>query len=320
MSATEDFSIGTVSRLTGISQHTLRVWERRYKAVESGRSEGGQRLYSNEDVERLTLLKALVDRGDRIGQIASENTDALRARMATYQDHSQTRSDLSSGTVKLAVLGETLSVVLSDSPPPGTAVVLAETDPERFASDASLASVDALVIEVPTVQSDSPERIADLRRAARTDRILVIYGFGRSADVERLVNDGAVVLRSPVDLHAIGDLLGARGAASEPEAKGELAPMLPASVDEDEAPPRRLSAQALQRLARVTSTVECECPHHLVDLVRNLTAFEVYSRQCRNRNEQDAALHAYLHVTTARARAMIEDALIRTAAAEGIEF
>lgn len=95
---------------------------------------------------------------------------------------------------------------------------------------------------------------------------------------------------------------------------------MPASVGEDEAPPRRLSAQALQRLARVKSTVECECPHHLVDLVRNLTAFEVYSLQCRNRNEKDAALHAYLQLTTAQALAMIEDALIRTAAAAGIEF
>ncbi len=319
MSANEDFSIGTVSRLTGISQHTLRVWERRYKAVESGRSDGGRRLYSNDDVERLTVLKALVDRGDRIGQIASEDTDALRARLATYKDHSQTRSELSSGTVKLAVMGETLSQALSDSPPPGTEVVLAETDAERFAADATLAAADALVIEAPTIQADSPEQIADLRRVARTDRVLVIYGFGRSADIERLIKDGVTVLRSPVDLHAIGDLIGTRGAAVS-GAKAEPAPLLPASVDEDEAPPRQLSAQALQRLARVTTTVECECPHHLVDLVRNLTAFEVYSRQCRNRNEQDAALHAYLHVTTARARAMIEDALIRTAAAEGIVY
>ncbi|MGB5208924.1 MAG: MerR family transcriptional regulator [Gammaproteobacteria bacterium] len=319
MSATEDFSIGTVSRLTGISQHTLRVWERRYKAVESGRSDGGRRLYSNDDVERLTMLKALVDRGDRIGQIASEDTDALRARLSNYQDHSQTRSELSSGTVKLAVLGETLSQRLSDSVPPGTEVVLAETDAGRFASDASLAAVDALVIEAPTIQADLPEQIAELRRLARTDRVLVIYGFGRSGDVERLVNDGVTVLRSPVDLHVIGDLVGARGAVA-PGGKDEPTPMLPASVDTDEAPPRRLSIQALQRLARVSTAVECECPHHLVDLVRNLTAFEIYSRQCRNRNEQDAALHAYLHVTTARARAMIEDALIRTAEAEGIEY
>lgn len=319
MSATEDFTIGTVSRLTGISQHTLRVWERRYKAVESGRSEGGRRLYSNDDVERLTLLKALVDRGDRIGQIASEDTHALRARLATYQDHSQTRSELSSGTVKLAVLGETLSGALSDSPPPGTEVVLAETDAGRFASDVALVNVDALVIEATTLQAGTPDRIADLRRLTRTDRVLVIYGFGRSTDVQRLVRDGVTVIRSPVDLHAIGDLVGASATATA-GASAEPAPMRPADVDEDEAPPRRLSAQALQRLARVTTTVECECPHHLVDLVRNLTAFEVYSRQCRNRNEQDAALHAYLHVTTARARAMIEDALIRTAAAEGIEY
>ena len=97
-------------------------------------------------------------------------------------------------------------------------------------------------------------------------------------------------------------------------------PVLPGNLDEDQVPPRRLSAQALQRLARVTTTVECECPHHLVDLVRSLTSFELYSRQRRNRNEKDAALHAYLHVTTARARAMIEDALIRTADAEGIDY
>ena len=175
-------------------------------------------------------------------------------------------------------------------------------------------SIDASVTGHPL-----PESILAIA-LTRTDRALVIYGFGRSADIERLIKDGVTVLRSPVDVHAIGDLVGARGAAAQPDAGGELAPILPGSVDEEEAPPRRLSAQALQRLARVTTTVECECPHHLVDLVRSLTAFEVYSRQCRSRNEQDAALHAYLHVTTAQARAMIEDALIRTAAAEGIEY
>ena len=320
MSQTEDFSIGTVSRLTGISQHTLRVWERRHQAVESGRSEGGRRLYSNDDVERLTLLKALVDRGDRIGQIAGEETEVLRARLETYQDHSHTRSRLSSGTTRLGVFGETLADRLSDSPPPGSSVVLAETDFEHFESDPNLGSVDALVLEMPIVNADTTEKVVGLRRAARTDRVLVVYNFGRTSDVERLANDGVQMLRGPADVHAVGTLVGSSGDASGGDTPDAIAPALNGSSDTDEIPPRRLTAQALQRLARTTTTVECECPHHLVDLVRNLYAFELYSRQCRNRNEDDAALHAYLHVTTARARSLIEEALIRTAEAEGIKY
>lgn len=320
MAQTEDFSIGTVSRLTGISQHTLRVWERRYQAVESGRTAGGRRLYSNDDVERLTLLKALVDRGDRIGHIASETTEALRERMATYQDHSQTRSRLTPGTARLAVFGETLADKLSDSPPPGSRVVLAETDFERFRGDPALASVDGMVLELPIVDDDALEKIHAVRQETRSDLVLVVYNFGRSADTERLARDGVRILSAPADVHAIGRLMGITADLSGSAPEISAAPLLTAGVDEEEAPPRRLTAQALQRLARVTTTVECECPHHLVDLVRSLTAFELYSRQCRNRNEPDAALHAYLHLTTAKARDLIEEALIRTAEAEGIEY
>ena len=76
----------------------------------------------------------------------------------------------------------------------------------------------------------------------------------------------------------------------------------------------------LQRLASAKGTVECECPRHLVDIVRGLTAFEIYSEQCLNRNDDDAALHAYLHEVTAQARSMMEVALIRAAEADGIEI
>lgn len=65
--------------------------------------------------------------------------------------------------------------------------------------------------------------------------------------------------------------------------------------------------------------MECECPRHLVDLVVNLTAFEVYSANCESRSPADAALHAYLHETTARSRELIEHALKRVVTAEGID-
>lgn len=319
MSDSEDFSIGTVSRLTGISPHTLRVWERRHEAVKSRRSDGGQRLYSSDDVDRLTVLKALVDRGDRIGKIASETTDALRARVATHIDHSQTREQLVSGTVRVGVCGETLSDRLRRDPLPGSKVVLAETDLRRFESDLSLHAVDALLLEIPMVTADTPEAISALRKSASTERVLVVYGFGRAADVSRLASQGVLLLRAPADVHAVAQLLGVTPPPpSSAETSSEAAIVHPAeSLD---VPARLLSREELQRLAQASSTVECECPHHLVDLVRSLSAFEVYSDQCRNRDEKDAALHAYLHATTARARALIEEALIKTADIEGIEY
>ena len=67
------YRIGTVSALTGINQSTLRAWERRYGIVDPQRSEGGYRVYSREDVARLSRVKELVDRGLKV----SEAVDAV---------------------------------------------------------------------------------------------------------------------------------------------------------------------------------------------------------------------------------------------------
>jgi hypothetical protein len=68
------------------------------------------------------------------------------------------------------------------------------------------------------------------------------------------------------------------------------------------------------------SAVECECPQHLAQLVTDLSAFEIYSAKCANRDDDDAALHRYLHQTTAQARALIEAALLQVAEAEGLSY
>ncbi|MGZ8399298.1 MAG: MerR family transcriptional regulator [Gemmatimonadales bacterium] len=56
---------------TGLSPHVLRAWERRYGVVAPDRSEGGQRLYSDHDVERLRQLRQLTRRGHSISRIAT---------------------------------------------------------------------------------------------------------------------------------------------------------------------------------------------------------------------------------------------------------
>jgi MerR family transcriptional regulator, light-induced transcriptional regulator len=71
------YPIRAVAKLTGLSIDTLRAWERRYSAVVPERSDRG-RQYSQEQIQRLALLRALVERGHAIGQIATLPDPALR--------------------------------------------------------------------------------------------------------------------------------------------------------------------------------------------------------------------------------------------------
>ncbi len=72
-------SIQVVANRTGLSADVIRAWERRYKAVSPERSETLRRLYTDEDVERLRLLREATLAGRRIGDVAHLQVEALRA-------------------------------------------------------------------------------------------------------------------------------------------------------------------------------------------------------------------------------------------------
>ena len=71
--------IRVVAERTGVNPTLLRAWERRYEVVEPGRSEGGQRLYSDADVERLLLLRRAADAGRAISSVAELDNAALQS-------------------------------------------------------------------------------------------------------------------------------------------------------------------------------------------------------------------------------------------------
>jgi DNA-binding transcriptional MerR regulator len=76
------YSLGAVSRLTGLSPHVLRAWERRYEAVTPLRTPGGTRRYRESDVARLRLLAAATAAGHPIGDVARLSEAELRRRTA----------------------------------------------------------------------------------------------------------------------------------------------------------------------------------------------------------------------------------------------
>jgi DNA-binding transcriptional MerR regulator/methylmalonyl-CoA mutase cobalamin-binding subunit len=70
-------SIAAVERDTGLSKDTLRVWERRYGFPRPDRDAAGERTYPPGQVDKLRLLKRLLDAGHRPGRVVPMSTDEL---------------------------------------------------------------------------------------------------------------------------------------------------------------------------------------------------------------------------------------------------
>jgi DNA-binding transcriptional MerR regulator/methylmalonyl-CoA mutase cobalamin-binding subunit len=84
--------IRVAARRAGLTPATLRAWERRYAAVEPRRSEAGQRLYSDADIERLRLIKAASEQGRGASSVAALTNGQLAALVA--EDAIESRSGL----------------------------------------------------------------------------------------------------------------------------------------------------------------------------------------------------------------------------------
>lgn len=66
------YTIGTVSKLTGVGAITLRAWERRYRLIEPIRKESGHRLFTRQHIDQINRITALTQQGLRISQISPE--------------------------------------------------------------------------------------------------------------------------------------------------------------------------------------------------------------------------------------------------------
>lgn len=153
------------------------------------------------------------------------------------------------------------------------------------------------------------ERRYGLSSAARSPAGHRLYG---AADVQRL----ALLRQLSEQGHAIGSLAGLDMAALREVARTHAGALRERPAAPSPAP--RLNDQALAALAGLSNTVACECPKHLAEILRQLSAFEVYTATCRQRSPEDAALHSYLGEVTAQARQQFEAALARVALHEGL--
>lgn len=303
---------GTAARLAGIPVNTLRMWERRYQVVGPQVSARGHRRYVAEDVGRLVLIRQLIDLGHSIGDLAhlpANKLHELHAGFVTPTSATQLRVR-ESAIVRVVIVGEALvaRAAAFGSRFPRLQVVATCADREHAVGALRDLSADLLAIELPALREDAVDFIDALAGAIGAQRAIVAYRFGTEAAVRELRRRGHAVVRAPIDLAQIESLGAAvRGAPETAAAPPVTAPSAP-----------RFDERTLAQLAQVSTTVRCECPRHLVDLLLSLRAFERYSAECENRSPADADLHRHLGHVAGSARVLFETALVRVAQAEGI--
>ncbi len=304
----QTFGISDVARRTGLNSSTIRMWEARYQAVEPLRTPTNRRLYRDEDIERLTLLRSLTQLGNSIGSIANLGMDELRERLIGNEIAGPALGNKN----RVVTVGAGVAEVVTRERLPELEIV------ERFASCEETRAraelkADLVMVDVGTLFPEIVAKIRELIQRTGAERSILIYHFASTKTATALARaiSGLILLKAPVG----GDQI-RRECLVQLSALNATEGLVP--IDAGPIAPSLYTSEQLAKLAEISTTVECECPQHLAGLLQSLTAFENYSWECEDRNPQDALLHAYLHRITAKARRTMEEALQHVVRVEGI--
>ncbi len=320
---------GAVARMLRMPVATLRVWERRYGLTQHGLTPSGQRLYSSDDVRRLTLIKQLTDLGHAIGSLAALDMPQLQRVASTHaqalaanQNHERLHAApaVPVRARRLAVIGAALAARLQRPAllrqlGRGTVLLGPFEDAAQAAAALQGAPVDAVLFHEPQLHGGWMAAVEAAAPAFVGVPKAILYSFAADPVCEALAMAGAALLREPQPDVVVAQWLNSLLSNATPVP--QPATNLP-TTDTETVPPRRWDDAALADFVNQSPTMACECPRHVAELLLQLTHFEAYSAQCEHRNAADAALHAYLQRVAAASRARFEAALEHVALHEGL--
>lgn len=297
---------GAAARMARMPVSTLRVWEQRYGVISPAKSESGQRLYSGEDVRRLTLLRSLVSQGHAIGAIAHADSAELEQLLETSRAAEEAGPLAAHAAISLAVCGPLLaervrrrrSTLASLGIEPVTELPAVDGQGRLDLPP----DTDALIVEAASLQPETAQAILAAARGAGTSAVGVIYSFGTVRATDMLRAAGVRLYREPNAHSELDQVLHELTQLVRVDAVyGKLEPLRRSA--------RRFTDRQLEIFANASQTIACECPRHLVDLIRQLDAFERFSDGCAVRSTLDEQLHRHLGDVANRARLMLEDAM-----------
>jgi len=183
-------------------------------------------------------------------------------------------------------------------------------------------TADILILQAGSLQTGVHKEIIEAQDAWRATSAAVFYRFSSAAARAELTDAGVEVLSEPSDDKSLRQWLAtlqkndAQG--RKPADVRHSTPPVPVGLIEQPVSPPLFDDAALTQFAGLSTTVACECPSHLAELLLQVSSFEKYSSECANRSADDTRLHAYLQHVAGSARMLFEKALEQVAIAEGL--
>ena len=277
------YRIGTIANLTGIAVERLRAWERRY-GLEPAHKAGKTRFYSQSQLERLQLIKRLIDQGHPISTLVELPDEALEKRIST-----QRQARLKPATAGL--IGPNLLVLEQQQDDASRLDVRSRwSNLDAFLEDQTgTESLDVVVVQLPVLLTGHIEKIGRFQPGAR---IVAIYQFATPrhlADVQEL---GIPTLSWPTTWQEIEHACATTAGMPLRAARAAA---------------RRFTDEELIAIA-ASAADPSGCPGHLVELISSLNAFAEFSLACTG-DAADPELYERVHTDTSQARAQLELAL-----------
>jgi DNA-binding transcriptional MerR regulator len=324
---------GAVARMLRMPVSTLRIWEQRYRVVAPATTASGHRLYTAADVQRLALLRQLSAHGHAIGAIAALDSAQLQQVASTHAGTQAAAAGAQLQQVASTHAGTQAAAAGARRPAPWRLVVVGAALARRLqrlqqvpaqvpaslqvfdtlaeaAGAADGRPIDLLLWHAPSLQAAARDELQAAADAWAAPRTAVAYRYAGAAARDAFTRSGIRLWReTAVDAALAAFLARLRRSPVAPDGPWPLP---------DEPARRRFDDATLTDLAGLSSTIACECPRHVAELLMQLAQFEAYSAECRDRSPDDAALHDYLRRVAGAARALFEGALERVAVQEGL--
>ncbi len=309
------YKIGAVSKITNIPVDTIRIWERRYSAVVPIRSKNADRLYKSSDINRLTLLKMLVDNSHSIGTVAHLSNDELSKRLNEYETKAFTTNKKTNNPINVVAVGEVLSIQIQHTQSDNNNTLFRHiyNSDNDFIENHNGDAIDVLVIEYPAIHEDHIDKIDNLFEHSGAKHLILIYGFTNSAARKKLDKKTYTYIQAPISIDNLQREI--IGLSKDININNGISHGIQL---EQNAPARQYSNKQLIQLTTASRIIKCECPQHLSTIVIKLVQFEHYIDECIEKYDVDKEMHAELGNMAAHSRAILEQAITKVIKAENM--